>query len=170
MKRRDILWIAVIWMVLLTVAAAVTAFFPDPDDDPATNDTVGYWLFAGVLGALATGLYVLVRRRPQNRRDILWIAGIWTAVFALAGTAAAAFPDDDPRTDDASGAGALAAIVGGLATALYLFVRERSQARELRDVPRRQCPSCAAVMPLEASRCPAIDPAVVDPPTVEHPS
>jgi hypothetical protein len=63
-----------------------------------------------------------------NRRniDILVVAAIWALVFGGAFLLAPYAADDDPSTDDAAGAGALAAVVSGLLTALYLGLRHTS--------------------------------------------
>lgn len=56
--------------------------------------------------------------------DILAIAAIW--VLALSGAVLiAAFPDDDPTTDEVGVAVTLAGVVGFILTGLYLGVRRR---------------------------------------------
>jgi tryptophan-rich sensory protein len=63
------------------------------------------------------------------------IAAIWVVVFLAAAVVAFIFQDDDPYTDEGSGAGALAFIVGMAATIIYLavgpYLHSRRRKREL---------------------------------------
>src|SRR5262245_39142696 len=63
--------------------------------------------------------------------DVLVITAIWVLVSAAAVVLLAVWADDDSATGEASGAGALIAIGGGLFTALYLAMR-RIPSREQR--------------------------------------
>jgi hypothetical protein len=70
------------------------------------------------------------RAGPNRRRTALAIAAIWILVLVAAFVLVALFADDNPSTDEGAGAGALAAIVGALLTALYLALsRKPSQAQ-----------------------------------------
>jgi len=77
---------------------------------------------------------------------------IWVVVFVAAFIVAGFFPDDDPTTDDSSGAGALAFVVGSVLTVIYLAVSKTTQAPRL---PVRTCPSCGAEMYCEVRVCPS---------------
>ena len=68
----------------------------------------------------------------SRRVDTIVIVCIWIVVLVGAFLLAAVAADDNPATDDAAGAGALAGIVGGLATAVYLGVRHLGRPRPLR--------------------------------------
>jgi tryptophan-rich sensory protein len=67
------------------------------------------------------------------------IVAIWVVVFLAAAVVAVIFQDDDPYTDESSGAGALAFVVGMAATIIYLAIgkhlHSRRRRRELRDSP-----------------------------------
>ena len=64
--------------------------------------------------------------------------------FVLAAVGA----DDDPGTNEGAGAGALAAIAGGLLTGVYFLVRERRAAARKRAAALRE----GARPPLEGSK------------------
>jgi len=130
MNRRDIRWIAGIWIVMI-LAATVAAFLGD--DDP-----VALFVLAAVFGALATGLYVFVRRwtRGRNPRDIRWIGGIWVLMAGVAIVLALV-------TGQPSGSGFVATLIGFALTATYRWYRWR----------RRPCPDCGAHMPSDAYFC-----------------
>ena len=131
MNQRDVQWIAGIWIVLI-LAATVGAFFGDAD-------SVAYFVLAAVFGALATGLYVFVRRwtRDRNSRDIRWIGGIWVLMAGVAIALALV-------TGQPSWSGFAATAVGFALTATYRWHRWR----------RRPCPDCGARMPSDADTCP----------------
>jgi hypothetical protein len=69
-----------------------------------------------------------------RRSDTVAVVVILSSVFVLALVAAAAFADDNPNTDEASGFGALAFIVGGVLLCIYFAVRyARPIARALKQ-------------------------------------
>ena len=81
---------------------------------------------------------------------------IWIAVLTAAVISAAVFADDDPTTDESSGFGALAAVVGGILTAVYLaLTKPDPSSMRLQPAPRpvRECPSCGAHMECDARVC-----------------
>jgi hypothetical protein len=147
MNRRDLLWIVVIWIVALGLAATVPAFFAD--DDPKTNDAAGAFILAALLGAVATGLYVYARRQSWDRRDVLVVATLW--VFLL-GTVI----PPGVMTGNTYLAGLAAGFVGALLTGAYLDrSRERRRAEQAAPPgPRRTCPRCEGHMSPESSTCP----------------
>ena len=63
------------------------------------------------------------------------IVAIWVVVLLAAGVVAFIFQDDDPNTDEGSGAGALAFVVGMAVTIIYLaigpYLHSRRRRREL---------------------------------------
>jgi hypothetical protein len=71
-----------------------------------------------------------------NRRDYWAIAAIWVVVFSAAFLLAAVTADDNPNTDEGAGAGAVAVIVGGLLTGIYLLIRETRARREKERIAR----------------------------------
>ncbi len=137
MKRRDIWWIAGIWLAALVFAATVAVI--ERDDDPATDITLAAFAVAAVFGALATGLYVFVRRwiRDRDRRDVRWIAGIWVLMAGVAIVLAVV-------TGQPSYSGFVVALIGFALTATYRWSRWR----------RRPCPDCGARMPSDQFYCP----------------
>jgi len=92
-------------------------------------------------------------RQRKTRAIVL----IWAVVLSLAFLGAAFFADDDPSTDDPSGFGALAAVVGGVLTVVYLAITKPKPSSIPRPQPRpvRECPSCRAHMDCGARTCPA---------------
>lgn len=64
------------------------------------------------------------------------IVAIWVVVFLAAAVVAVIFQDDDPYTDESSGAGALAFIAGMAATVIYLaigpYLHSRRRTRDSR--------------------------------------
>jgi hypothetical protein len=65
-RKRDILVIAGIWVGVFALAVVVGVFIAD--DDPKTSDGAAMAPFVGILGALLTGLYILLRERSESRR------------------------------------------------------------------------------------------------------
>jgi O-antigen/teichoic acid export membrane protein len=67
-------------------------------------------------------------RKEERFVDHYWhpkkrsIVAIWAVVIAAAVVLAIIFQDDDPNTDEGAGAGALAFVVGMVATTIYLAV------------------------------------------------
>jgi hypothetical protein len=143
MKRRDIAWIAAIWIVALGLAVTVAAFFAD--DDPETNDAAAAFILAALLGALATGLYVYVRRQSWDRRGVFVVATLWVFLLAAIGVPGV-------MTGNGYVAGLTVGLVGGLLTGAYL---DRSrECRQALQAPKRTCPKCRDHMPREATTCP----------------
>jgi hypothetical protein len=65
------------------------------------------------------------RESGQNGRwEPNWhlIVAVWIGWFAVGVTLAAVFPDNNPRTDDAAGMGALVFVVGMAFTAIYFVI------------------------------------------------
>lgn len=91
-----------------------------------------------------------------RQRDWIALVVVWGLVLTGAFLAATLGADDDPATDDASGAGALAAIVGSGITALWFIVREVRTRREGTRAPdvTRPCPHCAREMSRFVRVCP----------------
>jgi hypothetical protein len=65
------------------------------------------------------------------------IVAIWAVVIAAAFVLAVIFQDNDPNTDEGAGAGALAFVVGMVATVAYLAVGQHRHARRRREKPPR---------------------------------
>ena len=86
-----------------------------------------------------------------RQRRIWVIVLIWVAVFVGAFIAAAVFADDNPSTDEGSGFGALAGIVGAVLTGIYFAVTKSNDAPL---APLRTCPSCGAKMQCDMRACP----------------
>jgi len=72
-------------------------------------------------------------KRGWSRTAVV-ITSIWVLVFAAAFVLASVYTDDDPKTDEASGFGALAGIVGILLTVLYLAVSRIRTSAQVADV------------------------------------
>ncbi len=145
MKRRDVVWIAAIWIVALCLAPTVPAFFAD--DDPKTNDAAAGFILAAFLGAVATGLYVYVRRRSRSRSDVLAIAALWVVLLGAAVVLAAA-------TGHSYGAGFVVGVVGyGLTLWVQRTQKRRRDLRLAAAQPKRRCPACAEPMPRGANVC-----------------
>jgi hypothetical protein len=70
-----------------------------------------------------------MRERRHPRGSV--IAYIWIATFVAGLLLATFFQDDDPKTDDAAGAGALIFVVGGALTIAYLAVGRRLSSRNV---------------------------------------
>jgi hypothetical protein len=145
MKRRDVVWIAAIWIVALCVAPTVPAFFAD--DDPKTNDAAAGFILAAFLGAVATGLYVYFRRHSRNRSGVLVIAALWVGLLGAGIVLAAA-------TGHSYGAGFVVGLGGyGLTVCVQRTQKYRGGSRVAAAQPTRRCPACAEPMPREASVC-----------------
>ena len=68
--------------------------------------------------------------KARRHRTAIVLVSIWMLVFAAAFVLAAVYADDDPKTDEAAGFGALAGLVGIVLTVVYLGVsRIRSRAQ-----------------------------------------
>jgi predicted RNA-binding Zn-ribbon protein involved in translation (DUF1610 family) len=92
-----------------------------------------------------------------RQRDVLAIVVIWGGVFTAAFVLAAFYADDNPDTDDASGAGALAAVAGTILTVLYFGVRAlftKSPVYPPASDVTRPCPHCGEQMSRFVSTCP----------------
>jgi drug/metabolite transporter (DMT)-like permease len=63
---------------------------------------------------------------PKKR----WIVVIWVVVLGAAILAASIWHDNDPSTDDGAGWGAIAFIVGAIATTAYLVVSSFRHSRQ----------------------------------------
>jgi hypothetical protein len=146
MKRRDIAWIAAIWIVALGLGPTVAALLAD--DDPETNDAAAAVILAAFLGALGTGLYVYVRRQSWDRRDVFVVATIWVFLLAAIGVPGG-------MTGNGYVAGLAVGFVGALLSGAYLDrSRERRRASQpAADRTERTCPRCDGHIGPEASTC-----------------
>lgn len=150
MKRRDVLWIALIWIAALGFGATVAVSYAD--DHPRIETAALTGSLAVFWGGMATGLYVLIRRNVHDRHDVLWIAGIWIPLLGASAVLGAA-------TGNFYGAGFAVGIIGALLTGSYFdhrrgALRARAEAVE-EDLRRfRPCPKCKARMLRAADSCP----------------
>jgi hypothetical protein len=97
----------------------------------AEEDASGGWPDRELLALIGC------RFASVKQRDIVALVVIWSLVLTGAFLLAALGADDDPQTDDAAGAGVLAAIAGAILTGLYFFVLElRSRKERVREPTR----------------------------------
>ena len=82
-----------------------------------------------------------------TKRDTAAIVLTWVAALAGAFVLAVVGADDDPGTNEGAGAGALAAIAGGLLTGVSFLVQRRTAARKRAAALRE-----GARPPLEGSK------------------
>lgn len=146
MNRYDRLWIALIWIVAVGWGAALGY---DTDADPRSKVTVALVL-AAVDGALATGLYVAARRNLHDRRDVLWMTGIWVPLLGvIAIVLVAAGPEHSYN------AGFVVGVIGCLLTGWHLDRRRRERKARMKALRKlRPCPKCGEDMLREADTCP----------------
>jgi hypothetical protein len=141
MKRQDVPWIAAIWAVAFVLSALLAA---SADED----QVVAAGVLTAINGSMATGLYVWARRNVHDRRDVLWIAGIWALLLGATIVLGAAF-------GNWHNAGLVTGFVGFFVTGWYLDRRRRERkAIEKAQRKLRPCPKCGEYMPREDERCP----------------
>jgi ribosomal protein L32 len=146
MNRRDLVWIALVWIVSLSVGTTVAAVLKD--DDPTTNDALAAVIAAASFGGTGTGLYVYGRRESWDRRDVLSLAVIWVPLLGAAILATVA-------TGQSYGAGFVIGVVGFVVTGSYLDQsRKRRRAQQAATAqPIRTCPHCGTHMHYEVRIC-----------------
>ncbi len=142
MKRRDIWWIAAIWFVASSFSAWAAS---SADRDHVAVAAV----LTAINGSMATGLYLWARRNVHDRRDVLWIAGIWGSLLVPVSIVLAVAPDHSYNAGFAVG------VVGFLLTGWYLDRRRRERkAVEKAQRKLRPCPKCGEYMPRAGETCP----------------